>query len=627
MMVGTVDMFLEFVPELVEVVVSLSTKLAWEPETLGYVFVAMTKVVRHLRRAIHPTLKDFLTKTIRPLILHPDPFVRRLSCQSLAVILEQVKVQTRRMGIRCLLGLICVNRGKQEFMHGYAGLVGQMLMGVMGTFRSKAPEILQILVESNLIQTAHFRQHRTSTRKETVPKWLTEEFLQHATLEYIKSVIGRYVVKRMDPSAAIELWKMLLRLTQIKMNDARDSITEDEEVDATGLLIGITRLISIASFVLARKKGALLKNLNPICCFLRLVLSETVQGELDAMGIPLWVSGMFARETVTFVLHGLNLEGRFRRDPLWSDCQAQLKTLTENVNRLSLSDLFDISKEANRDLTSLKSLVYPLLRRLAKIVMNGTASVEHQEMAWVQLDIFLESISAVDVASEGMGLFGEVSFPLWLCETMKAWPLDECTRRFSSRNVRAAFTMGTYYLKGLSKIYIHEPTVIVESTRPMLSSLASLDTGDPSTLLTDEDVASLRCRIVLQLAENEAKINREEESGDPVPCLVNYLTEAMSRLKASPSERANLRCVSELSKLIQGMTMPVLDTIGTDSEMEMEEDSFDFSGLISKEDLDYWMADLGPSLCDPDSTVRCYALEFLSIANRSVLKSSSSSNK
>ena len=626
-MVGIVDMFLEFVPELVEVIVSLSTELAWEPETLGYVFVAMTKVVRHLRRAIRPMLKDFLTKTIRPLILHPDPFVRRLSCQSLAVVLEQVKIQTRRMGIRCLLGWICVNHGKQEFMYGYAGLVGQMLMGVMGTFRSKSPEVLQILVESDLIQTAHFRQHQTASHEETVPKWLTEEFLQHTTLEYIKSVIGRYVVKRMDQSATIELWKMLLHLMQIKINDARDSITEDEDVDATSLLIGITRLTSIASFMLARKKGALLKNLNPIGYFLKLVLSETVQGELDVTGVPSWVRGMFAKETVMLVLHGLNLESRFRRDPLWSDSQAQLKTLTENVNRLTLSDLFDVSKEANKDLASLKSLVYPLMRRLAEIVMKGAASVEHQEMAWVQLDIFLESISAVDVASEGMGLFGEVSFPLWLCETIKAWPLDECTRRFSSRNARAAFTVGTYYLKGFAKIYIHEPAAIVESTRQMLSSLTALDPRDPSTLLTDADAASLRCHIILQLAENEAKISREEESGNPVPRLMNHLTEALCRLKDFPSEGANLRCVSELSKLIQETTRPMLDAVGTDSETRIEEDSFDFSGIISKEDLEYWMAELGPSLCDPDSAVRCSALEFLSIANRSVTKSSLSSNR
>lgn len=612
-------MFVPFLPPLLKRVEELTSASSRQPELLKVLFESISKIMKSIQKHLVNNLVEFLTMTIRPLIVHPDACVQRLTCQSMTHVLRLLTKKKLKLALKCVMGVICMHQGSEAILKGYASFVAHVCMGVQNSLHSKCKDVLSLLLSGKLINASQIKIKKPTfgdihVESET-PEWLDEAYIWSMTTKLLDLMFDLYLLPHMQHTSSIEMWEILIACAKEKAEELESEWTNETDAGLKGMR-ELAFCTSIITKMTSYKKCHLIPGVKEALRFVEIVTNDSWMTKMQ-LGRPSECkrTSSFAFELVLLMVRLLSLNPSFRNDRCWIDILSKASASRGWVRDLSPSESIEIGRAILPNVSRIGILAWPLMERFVCFVKSGDAvELEEREEAFVLLDQFLQSLS-IGESSEENELMKHSLLP-WLKQTAQQWPYDTFCQNSSAVYSRSSIALGWVLTNVLSSLFPTFPEETIESLSYFVENL-EMHHGVKDSPLSASDVSFLLCHSKIALAKIEALYAERKGSASYVTVLVRHLRRVMRSYEGTCVNAADLKCISSLVSQIQQEKRNKAKSEEI-AEMDLDEafkekEEFDFHEIFHNKEMKKWISISGSLLKDPESKTRRSALELLSV--------------
>lgn len=586
--------FIEFLPELVSRIAEICTDLSNSPEVVGNVLSGFAKILKLLKKHLIPSIGEFISKTMEPLILHSLSFVRTLTSKALVGVLRQLSIKKTKLVLAQILGCICKRKERnEEIINAYSSVISHICMNVQHTLHSKSTEVLEVLLKSDLLHPGNFRMNLEASLEEqkSIPDWITEELIQDRCCCLINSVFSEYLLKHVDSHSVGQLWKMLLNMIKQKFGLVENQLKFQLLNGNKKLLEDLACLFCVSSKILSKfnevvflEVELLLKCLSPLKNVDLLGQLQT-DGDLEENQISTSSFPGQISQLVVLILSSIENTGVKDQTDLILD---SLDALSVYFSYLTSAEMNLVAMKAVNDDVYLPALLKSLLEVfcLESELDSGIQFEESFVLIWKMLSSskFNQSDNELDSILD--------TFKTWLQKTVHQWPEIVCQK---SLDFQGAMRSGILVIKCLDKLLADDPERFIDHCKMLLTRLSQSSQNLEIEEGVEEHRSVALCEIRIILSQTETKIAKIQENNENTIQLHDHLKQALQRLEFIKTDLPTLKCVLSILQMLKPDTLDQKESI------------------FNEENIEDWIGRLKSSLKSRSKQIRCCALQILSL--------------
>ncbi|GFR52620.1 hypothetical protein Agub_g15136, partial [Astrephomene gubernaculifera] len=208
--------FVQLLPKTVRRIVQLLDGGAGrEPESLESIFTCVSHICKHLVRYLAADLPAALRATA-PLRYHSADYVRQFAAQAVGFLLRSApSAGALRAGVRAVLAEQAA-RPTEERTDGAGLVLAEAVLGVSHGLHSRAPQLLQLLLQEDLLQPGELRPAAAAKKatKEEAAAQVAPAVVSREQLRARATCVARVALARLldhlRRGKGAELWNVLL---------------------------------------------------------------------------------------------------------------------------------------------------------------------------------------------------------------------------------------------------------------------------------------------------------------------------------------------------------------------------------------------------------------------------------